>query len=65
MRIWHVGASNSPLKVDGINQRVWTLARYQGSLDSEVVMLLAEEPENWVKGWAEAWRVRICYVSGG
>lgn len=64
MKIWHLGASSNPFKVDGVNHVIWNLARYQAILGNRVALLVAQEPEAWVKEWAEARQVRIHPISG-
>lgn len=41
MRIWHIGASPSPQKVDGLNSTIWLVAREQALMGHSVALLLS------------------------
>lgn len=45
MKIWHIGSSFSPKKVDGINNTVWIMAREQALLGHQVALLLDTPPD--------------------
>ncbi len=44
MKIWHVGASSDPLRVDGVSRTVWLLSREQARLGHEVSLLIDTPP---------------------
>lgn len=46
MRIWHVGASSSPYRVDGVSRTVWSLSRQQAHLGHEVTLLTDTPPDD-------------------
>lgn len=45
MKIWHVGASSSPYRVDGVSRTVWSLSRQQSRLGNDVTLLIDTPPE--------------------
>lgn len=45
MKIWHVGASSSPYRVDGVSRTVWLLSREQARLGHDVCLLLDSAPD--------------------
>lgn len=45
MRIWHIGASPYPSKVDGLNSTVWLVAREQALMGHQVALLLSSRSD--------------------
>jgi glycosyltransferase involved in cell wall biosynthesis/peptidoglycan/xylan/chitin deacetylase (PgdA/CDA1 family) len=49
MKIWHVGASPSPFRVDGVSRTVWLLSREQARLGHDVSLILDDPPDQAAK----------------
>jgi peptidoglycan/xylan/chitin deacetylase (PgdA/CDA1 family)/glycosyltransferase involved in cell wall biosynthesis len=45
MKIWHIGASSNPNRVDGVSRTVWLLSREQSRLGHEITLVLDTAPE--------------------
>src|SRR5262245_5944471 len=45
VKIWHVGASSSPVRVDGVSRTVWLLSKEQARLGHDVTLILDETPD--------------------
>src|SRR3954468_3157115 len=45
MKIWHVGASSSPYRVDGVSRTVWLLSREQAKLSHDVSLIFDTPPD--------------------
>jgi glycosyltransferase involved in cell wall biosynthesis/peptidoglycan/xylan/chitin deacetylase (PgdA/CDA1 family) len=44
MKIWHVGASSNPYRVDGVSRTVWLLSRHQAELGHDVSLVVDTPP---------------------
>jgi len=45
MRIWHAGSEGSPFSVNGVNYKVWQIARAQAVQGHEISLILASAPD--------------------
>jgi glycosyltransferase involved in cell wall biosynthesis/peptidoglycan/xylan/chitin deacetylase (PgdA/CDA1 family) len=45
MKIWHVGASSNPYRVDGVSRTVWLLSREQAKLGHDVTLIIDSAPD--------------------
>lgn len=45
MKIWHVGASSNPFRVDGVSRTVWLLSRHQAMLGHDVSLVIDTPPD--------------------
>src|SRR6266542_3040433 len=62
MKIWHVGASPTPLRVDGVSRTVWLLSREQAKLGHDVSLILDEAPEEAAMEIARESGLRLIHV---
>ena len=45
MKIWHIGASSNPFRVDGVSRTVWLLSREQAKLGYDVELVVDSPPD--------------------
>ncbi|MDF5720856.1 MAG: glycosyltransferase family 4 protein [Rhizonema sp. PD37] len=62
MKIWHVGCSSSPQRVDGVNTTVWLVAREQALLGHQVTLLLHFPPDEAAKVLSEEAGFKLVYI---
>ncbi len=64
MRIWHVGASHTLNRVDGVNATVWQVARAQAADGCVVTLLVDAVPDAPTRLAADGWGVKVEPVPG-
>jgi glycosyltransferase involved in cell wall biosynthesis len=62
MKIWHVGASSSPFRVDGVSRTVWLLSREQAKIGADVSLILDEAPDEAAKEIAAEVGLKLVHV---
>ncbi len=62
MRIWHVGASPSPLEVNGTNAVIWPIAREQATSGHQVSLMLGEAPSSAAETFAEQGGIQLLSI---
>ncbi len=62
MKIWHVGCSSSPQRVDGVNTTVWLVAREQALLGHQVTLLLHSPPDEAAKVLSEEADFKLVHI---
>lgn len=65
MRIWHVGASSSPYRVDGVSRTVWSLSRQQGKLGHDVTLVIDTPPDPAAHQVAKESNLKLIQVEAG
>jgi glycosyltransferase involved in cell wall biosynthesis/peptidoglycan/xylan/chitin deacetylase (PgdA/CDA1 family) len=62
MKIWHVGASSNPYRVDGVSRTVWLLSRHQAQLGHEVSLVVDTPPDEAALEIAREANMKLVHV---
>jgi glycosyltransferase involved in cell wall biosynthesis/peptidoglycan/xylan/chitin deacetylase (PgdA/CDA1 family) len=62
VKIWQVGASSSPFRVDGVSRTVWLLSPQQAKLGHDVSLIMDEKPEQAAEEIAGESKMKLLHV---